>query len=47
VLTGSTVSNIITATFRGNYVPVHLLGRVTAASRFLVFGTGPLGAATA
>ncbi|MGY4773367.1 MFS transporter [Kribbella sp. CWNU-51] len=47
VLTGSTVSNIITATFRGSYVPVQLLGRVTASSRFLVFGTAPLGAATA
>lgn len=47
VLTGSTVANIITATFRGNYVPVQLLGRVTASSRFLVFGTGPLGAVTA
>ena len=46
VMTGSTVSNIITATFRGNYVPAHLRGRVTAASRFLVFGTVPLGAAT-
>jgi MFS family permease len=45
VLTGSTVSNVITATFRGNYVPVELLGRVTASSRFLVFGTAPLGAA--
>jgi MFS family permease len=47
VLTGSTVSNVITATFRGTYVPVQLLGRVTASSRFLVFGTGPLGAVTA
>ena len=47
VLTGSTVSNVITATFRGNYVPTQLLGRVTASSRFLVFGTGTLGAVTA
>jgi hypothetical protein len=47
VLLGSTVSNVVTATFRGTYVPVGLLGRVTAASRFLVFGTGPLGAVAA
>jgi hypothetical protein len=37
----------MTMTFRGNFVPAHLLGRVTAASRIFVFGTVPFGAATA
>jgi hypothetical protein len=47
VLAGSTMSAVITVTFRGNYIPAHLLGRVTAATRFVVSGTIPLGAATA
>ncbi|WP_194244320.1 MFS transporter [Nonomuraea phyllanthi] len=47
VLAGATMSSVMTMTFRGNFVPAHLLGRVTAASRFFVFGTVPLGAATA
>ncbi|MFF5229500.1 MFS transporter [Dactylosporangium sp. NPDC000521] len=46
-LAGATMSNVMTMTFRGNFVPAHLLGRVTAASRIFVFGTVPLGAATA
>lgn len=46
-LAGATMSNVMTMTFRGSFVPAHLLGRVTAASRIFVFGTIPLGAATA
>lgn len=46
-LAGATTSNVMTMTFRGNFVPAHLLGRVTAASRIFVMGTIPLGAATA
>ncbi|HEX6685120.1 MAG TPA: MFS transporter [Candidatus Limnocylindrales bacterium] len=46
-LAGTTMSNVMTMTFRGNFVPAHLLGRVTAASRIFVFGTIPFGAATA
>lgn len=46
-LAGATMSNVMTMTFRGTFVPPHLLGRVTAASRIFVFGTVPLGAATA
>nr|BFE61259.1 MFS transporter [Dactylosporangium thailandense] len=46
-LAGATMSNVMTMTFRGNFVPAHLLGRVTAASRIFVFGTVPFGAATA
>jgi MFS family permease len=44
VLGGATVANVMTMTFRGHFVPAHLLGRVTAASRLFVFGTIPLGA---
>jgi MFS family permease len=46
VVAGATMSGVMTMTFRGNFVPAHLLGRVTAASRIFVFGTIPLGAAT-
>ncbi|WP_433086766.1 MFS transporter [Dactylosporangium sp. CA-052675] len=46
-LAGATMSNVMTMTFRGSFVPAHLLGRVTAASRIFVFGTIPFGAATA
>ncbi len=46
-LAGATMSNVMTMTFRGNFVPAHLLGRVTAASRIFVFGAVPFGAATA
>jgi hypothetical protein len=41
------MSGVITFTFRANYIPPHLLGRVTAATGFVVAGTAPLGAATA
>ncbi|WP_327002854.1 MFS transporter [Dactylosporangium sp. NBC_01737] len=47
VLAGATMSNVMTMTFRGSFVPARLLGRVTAASRIFVFGTVPFGAATA
>jgi predicted MFS family arabinose efflux permease len=47
VLAGSAMSGIITVTFRGTYIPARLLGRVTAATGFVVSGTVPLGAATA
>ncbi|GAA3227698.1 MFS transporter [Dactylosporangium siamense] len=46
-LAGATMSNVMTMTYRGSFVPAHLLGRVTAASRIFVFGAVPLGAATA
>ncbi|WP_308206888.1 MFS transporter [Actinoallomurus rhizosphaericola] len=46
VVAGATMSGVMTMTFRGTFVPAHLLGRVTAASRIFVFGTIPLGAAT-
>ncbi|WP_344616064.1 MFS transporter [Dactylosporangium salmoneum] len=46
-LAGATMANVMTMTFRGAFVPAHLLGRVTAASRIFVFGTIPFGAATA
>lgn len=46
VSAGATAANVMTMTFRGNFVPAHLLGRVTAASRLFVFGTIPLGAVT-
>jgi MFS family permease len=47
VLAGLAMSGVITFTFRANYIPPHLLGRVTAATGFVVVGTVPLGAATA
>jgi MFS family permease len=47
VLAGSAMAGVITFTFRANYVPAHLLGRVSAATGFVVAGTVPLGAATA
>ncbi|MFI5908620.1 MFS transporter [Dactylosporangium sp. NPDC051541] len=46
-LAGATLAGVMTVTFRGTFVPAHLLGRVTAASRIFVFGSVPLGAATA
>ena len=45
VLAGATMANVMTMTFRSTFVPAHLLGRVTAASRIFVFGTVPFGAA--
>lgn len=47
VMLGATISGTVTATFRVNYIPAHLLGRVTAVSRFVISGTVPLGAAIA
>jgi MFS family permease len=47
VMASATMSGVITVTFRGNYIPAHLLGRVTAATGFVVAGTVPLGAAAA
>jgi predicted MFS family arabinose efflux permease len=47
VLAGAAMSGIITVTFRGTYIPARLLGRVTAATGFVVSGTVPLGAVTA
>ena len=47
VLAGQAMAGVITFTFRANYIPPHLLGRVTAATGFVVSGTVPLGAATA
>jgi MFS family permease len=44
VMASATMSGVITITFRGNYIPAHLLGRVTAATGFVVAGTVPLGA---
>lgn len=38
-LAGATVSNVMTMTFRGTFVPAYLLGRVTAASRIFGIGT--------
>ncbi|MFB9412130.1 MFS transporter [Dactylosporangium matsuzakiense] len=46
-LAGAAMASIMTMTFRGHFVPAHLLGRVTAASRIFVFGTVPFGAASA
>jgi MFS family permease len=46
-MAGAMMSTVMTMTFRGNFVPAHLLGRVTAASRLFVFGSIPFGAATA
>ena len=45
VLAGLAMAGVITFTFRANYIPPHLLGRVTAATGFVVAGTVPLGAA--
>jgi predicted MFS family arabinose efflux permease len=42
--TGIAVGNIIIAAFRQSYSPPGMCGRVTATMRFLIFGTGPLGA---
>jgi MFS family permease len=47
VLAGSALAGVLTFTFRANYIPAHLLGRVSAATGFVVAGTVPLGAATA
>jgi hypothetical protein len=38
------VNNITQVSFRQGLTPEHLLGRMTATMRFLVWGTAPLGA---
>ena len=47
VLAGAGMSGVITFTFRANYIPVDLLGRVSAATGFVVSGTVPFGAVAA
>jgi MFS family permease len=47
VLAGQAMAGVITFTFRANYIPPRLLGRVTAATGFVVAGTVPLGAGAA
>jgi MFS family permease len=47
VLAGQGMAGVITFTFRANYIPPELLGRVSAATGFVVAGTVPLGAAAA
>lgn len=42
-IAGLIVGNIVATTFRQQYTPPEMLGRVTASMRFLVFGTIPLG----
>jgi MFS family permease len=44
---GIGVFNVIMATFRQAYSPPDMLGRVTATTRVLVYGMGPLGALAA
>jgi predicted MFS family arabinose efflux permease len=41
---GLVVANVIAASFRQDYCPPSMLGRVTASMRFLAFGLIPLGA---
>ena len=41
---GIVVSNVIAASFRQEYCPPAMLGRVTASMRFLAFGMVPVGA---
>jgi hypothetical protein len=41
---GLVVTNVIAASFRQEYCPPSMLGRVTASMRFLAFGMIPLGA---
>jgi MFS family permease len=47
VSAGATITGIITVTFRSHYIPEEALGRVTAATRFVVSGSIPLGATVA
>jgi MFS family permease len=47
VAAGVLIGNIITASFRQDYCPPSMLGRVTAGMRFLGFGGVPLGALAA
>lgn len=41
---GLMVGNVIKGTFRAQYVPPHLRGRVSASMQFLMYGAIPLGA---
>lgn len=45
-LAGIIASNIITTSFRQTYVPTYMLGRTTATSRIVSYGSVPLGALT-
>lgn len=45
-LAGIIASNIITTSFRQTYLPTHLLGRTTATTRLVSYGSVPLGALT-
>jgi Na+/melibiose symporter-like transporter len=42
-VTGILIYNVLISTFRQIYCPPHLLGRVAATMRFVLFGTVPLG----
>jgi predicted MFS family arabinose efflux permease len=44
IAAGIVVSNVIAGSFRQEYCPPSMLGRVTASMRFLAFGMIPLGA---
>jgi MFS family permease len=44
---GILIYNVTISAFRQAYCPPHLLGRVVASMRFVLFGTMPLGALTA
>jgi MFS family permease len=41
---GVVIANVIIGSFRQAYAPPGMLGRVSATTRFLIIGTGPLGA---
>lgn len=43
-LTGVTIYNTVSGAFRQGYCPPEVLGRVTATSKFLLYGAVPLGA---
>jgi hypothetical protein len=43
VAAGIAAANVIAGSFRQQYCPPAMLGRVTAATRFLAFGMIPLG----
>jgi hypothetical protein len=45
-LAGIIASNVITSSFRQTYVPTRLLGRTTATTRLVSYGSVPLGALT-
>jgi predicted MFS family arabinose efflux permease len=47
VTAGVVAGNIVTSSFKQRYCPPHILGRATASSAFLNYGTIPLGALAA